>query len=150
MEPWKKRAFAEGNALYHLTADVYRRAALAVGLSDSAFDVLYCLRELGDGCLQKDVCAASFLTKQTVNSSVHKLVREGVIRLETERGRGTHLYLTPLGLTLVKERIDPVIRAEAEAYDVLTREEAEQMLRWSRLYTESLSKKVDELPALGR
>ena len=37
-----------------------------------SFGILYWLDDLGDGCLQRDVCVASGLTKQTVNSSVHK------------------------------------------------------------------------------
>lgn len=46
-------------------------------LSDSAQIVLYTHRELGDGCLQKDICGRCDLTKQTVQSAVCKLEQEG-------------------------------------------------------------------------
>lgn len=35
---------------------IFTRAAVHVGLSDSAFDILYALEAYGDGCSQKDLC----------------------------------------------------------------------------------------------
>ncbi|MFR1493246.1 MAG: MarR family transcriptional regulator [Eubacterium ventriosum] len=43
-----------------------------MGLSDSAFDILYSIVDLGDGCSQSDICKYSCLSKQTVNSSIKK------------------------------------------------------------------------------
>lgn len=145
----QEKALREYNGLYRFSNEIYHDAALAAGLSDSAFDILYCLHDLGDGCLQKDICEASFLTKQTVNTSVHKLVREGFVRLETERGRGTHLHLTKAGRVLVGERIVPVIEREKAAFATMTPEEGDELLRLMRLYLENLRAQVDVLACKG-
>lgn len=145
----QEKALREYNVLYRFSNEIYHDAALAAGLSDSAFDILYCLHDLGDGCLQKDICEASFLTKQTVNTSVHKLVREGFVRLETERGRGTHLHLTKAGRVLVDERIVPVIEREKAAFATMTPEEGDELLRLMRLYLENLRAQVDALACKG-
>lgn len=149
MELRQERALREYNGLYRFSNGIYHDAALALGLSDSAFDILYCLRDLGDGCLQKDICDASYLTKQTVNTSVHKLAREGIVRLEVERGRGTHLYFTKAGRALVEERIAPFVEREKAAFAAMTADESDELLRLSRLYLERLREQVDALAREG-
>ena len=58
--------------------DVYHEVALRMNISDSAFTIFYIIHELGDGCLQKDICREAFANKQTVHSSIQKLEREGI------------------------------------------------------------------------
>lgn len=149
MEERQERALREYNNLYHLESNIYHKAALAIGLSDSAFEVLYSLCDLGDGCLQKDICEASYLSKQTVNTSVHKLERAGILRLEIERGRGTHLYLTQAGRALVNERIVPLTQIEKEAFGALTPQESDELLQLMRRYLERLDDLVDNLHVKG-
>lgn len=139
----QEKALREYNGLYRFSNEIYHEAALAAGLSDSAFDILYCLYDMGDGCSQKDICEASYLTKQTVNSSVHKLVREGVVHLDTEGGRGTRLYLTKSGRALVEARIAPIIEIEKTAFAAMSVEECGELLRLMRLYLGQLREQVD-------
>ena len=68
-----KRSYEEFNQFLREFQDVYDAAALKLGISQSAFDVLWALCECGEGCLQRDICAYAYLGKQTVGSSVHKL-----------------------------------------------------------------------------
>ena len=65
------------NRLYKELDDLYHEIALAMGLSDSAFAVLYMVGTLGDGCLQRDICREAYVSKQTVNSSMRNLERQG-------------------------------------------------------------------------
>ena len=99
MDTRNDRANRKYNNLFRLENELYHDIAVKMGLSDSAFGILYWLDDLGDGCLQRDVCVASGLTKQTVNSSVHKLERTGFVELRVEQGRGTHLHLTAVSYT---------------------------------------------------
>lgn len=140
----QERALREYNNLYRFSNDIYHEVALVMGLSDSAFEILYCMYDLGDGCLQKDICDATYLSKQTVNSSVHKLERAGLVRLEVERGRGTHLYLTQSGRTLVNERIVPFVKREMAAFNAMLPEESEALLRLTRVYLESLREQLEQ------
>ena len=64
MESKQNRALKEFDSLYKMIDDVYHEIALSMDLTDSAFLILYCLLELGDGCSQKDICKL-FLCKMT-------------------------------------------------------------------------------------
>ena len=61
------------NRLVGETDAVYHELANRLGLSDSAFQILYTLRAEGGACPLRDICAFSGLTKQTVNSALRKL-----------------------------------------------------------------------------
>ena len=63
----------EFNRIFKKCNHIYHDIALKLGLSDSGFDILYTLCDIGDGCLQKDICDATMLSKQTIHSSVQKL-----------------------------------------------------------------------------
>lgn len=146
MDARTAHANREYNNLYRLGNELYHNVAVRMGLSDSAFDILYALDGLGDGCLQKDVCTASGLSKQTVNTSVHKLERAGIVELRVERGRGTHLHLTRSDRELVAACIRPVVEAEEAAFAAMSPEECEALLRLSRAYLELLRAQVEALP----
>ena len=68
MESKQNRALKEFDSLYKMIDDVYHEIALSMHLTDSAFLILYCLLELGDGCSQKDICKLYSISKQTVQS----------------------------------------------------------------------------------
>ena len=82
MESKQNRALKEFDSLYKMIDDVYHEIALSMHLTDSAFLILYCLLELGDGCSQKDICKLYSISKQTVNSSVKSLEDKGVLSVK--------------------------------------------------------------------
>ena len=99
--------------------DIYHEVALKMGISDSAFSIFYILHDLGDGCLQKDICYEAFANKQTVNSSIRKLEREGYLYLKQGRGRDKHIFLTETGRQFVERYIVPVVQKENAAFTAL-------------------------------
>ncbi|MCI9168552.1 MAG: MarR family transcriptional regulator [Dorea sp.] len=139
-----KNALKEYNHIYKETNRIYHDIALKLKLSDSAFDILYAVCQLGDGCLQRDICSLSATSKQTINSSIRKLEREGHIILKPGKGRQMHIFLTETGMELAKERIFPVIEIENKVFDSLTEEESRELLRLSRKYIEILEKNAKE------
>lgn len=66
--PYMSSNLREYNRIYKEVNDIYRDAASKFGLSNSVFDILYTICEVGEGCLQKDVCDATFIPKQTGKS----------------------------------------------------------------------------------
>ena len=44
--------------------ELYHKVASKMGISDSAFSIFYTIYDLGDGCLQKDICYEFFANKQ--------------------------------------------------------------------------------------
>ena len=132
------RIFKECNHIYH---DI----ALKLGLSDSGFDILYTLCEIGDGCLQKDICDATMLSKQTIHSSVQKLAKDGYLSLQPGKGRDLHIHLTPAGKALMEEKIAPAIQIENLAFTDMTDDEQAEFLRLNRKYADSLRKHAAQL-----
>lgn len=132
------RIFKECNHIYH---DI----ALKLGLSDSGFDILYTLCEIGDGCLQKDICDATMLSKQTIHSSVQKLARDGYLSLQPGKGRDLHIHLTSAGKALMEEKITPAIQTENLAFTDMSKDEQEEFLRLNRKYIDSLRRHAAQL-----
>lgn len=92
----------EFNRIFKEFNDIYHEVASRLGLSNSAFDIFYAICELGDGCLQRDICKTTYIPKQTVNSSIRNLEREGYLTLVHGKGRNMHIYLTERGKDMLK------------------------------------------------
>ena len=71
----------EYNGLYQSYDDICHDIALAAGLSVTAFQILYYLLENGDGCLQRDICAITYTSKQTIHSAIQRLRDQGILCL---------------------------------------------------------------------
>lgn len=125
--------------------DLYHETALKMGLSDSAFSIFYVLYDLGDGHLQRDICSEAFANKQTVNSSIRKLEKEGYLYLKQGRGRDKHIFLTEKGKHFMERHIIPVVEKENAAFMALQPQEQEEMLRLSQLFLRHLKDRLHEL-----
>ncbi len=125
---------AEYTRLHSEMDGLYHTLAVRAGLSDSALDILYALCVLGDGCLQRDVCALSFTSKQTIHSSIRKLEQDGLLRLQPGQRREVHIRLTPQGSRLIQEKVLPILDLERQAMACLSPEERESFLRLTRQY----------------
>lgn len=101
MESKQNRALKEFDSLYKMIDDVYHEIALSMHLTDSAFLILYCLLELGDGCSQKDICKLYSISKQTVNSSVKSLEDKGVLIRKAGVGRDENFLKNISVLSLI-------------------------------------------------
>lgn len=145
METHITEELREYNRIYKESNELYHGIAKRKGLSDSAFDILYALYVLGDGCQQKDICGYSGTSKQTIHSSVRKLEREGILRLEPGPGRGVRVYPTAQGRALMERKIAPVAAAESRAFLCLNEEERQTFLRLARMYTAALQKECRDL-----
>ena len=125
--------------------DGYHEVSVRHGVNDSAFDILYSIYELGDGCLQRDICKVSYLAKQTVHSAIRKLEQEGLIRLEQGKGRQMHIRLTEKGQDKISQFIVPIVRCEEEAFQSFSEEEMLQMLSLYERYTNALRKGLQNI-----
>lgn len=143
--PYMSSNLKEYNRIYKEVNEIYHEIAAKFGLSNSAFEILYTICEVGDGCLQRDVCDASFLPKQTVNSSIRKLEQSGCVTLSDGKGRSRHIHLTESGHTLLKETIFPIIEAENDAFTELSQEECELLLKLHGKYIAALKEKFSRL-----
>lgn len=135
----------EYNHLYKEMNNIYHEAARRLNLSDSALDILYAIYDMGDNCLQRDICKSSCLPKQTIHSSIRKLEQSGYLTLTPGKGRSMHIHLTASGQQLIKEKLLPLIRIENGAFEDMSTEERSQLLLLSQKYTKALQTRLSTL-----
>lgn len=140
------QALARFNSIYRRSDQLYHDIALRLGLSDSAFEVLYALAFYGESCTQQQICTCVYLSKQTVNSTVAKLCSEGYLELRDGKGRSRSVHLTEKGRELVDERIRPVIAAECQAFSQVDPVRLEAALSGYEYYLTAFEGLASDLP----
>lgn len=92
-QPYMSDKLVAFNHIYKEYNIIYHDAAMRLGLSNSEFDTLYAICELGDGCKQSDICRTTFIPKQTVNSAIRSLQKKEYLTLASGKGR-EHAHLS--------------------------------------------------------
>ncbi len=134
------------NRLVGETDAVYHELANRLGLSDSAFQILYTLRAEGGACpLLRDICAFSGLTKQTVNSALRKLEAEGSVTTESSGARHKTVTLTPKGAELAEKTVAKVIEIENEILGSWPAEDLEKYIRLTEEFLVSVRARAQEV-----
>lgn len=129
---------AELNALYH-------NASLKLGLTDSASIVLYTIYDNGENCLLSEIYKQSGISKQTVNSAIRNLEKEGVIFLEQHSGRAKKVVLTDLGKDYVQKTVARLFNAEAAAFSSWKEDEINAHIGFMEKYIDSFREQVKKL-----
>ena len=144
------RAYEALDSFWREQNQLYRDVATSFGISESAFSILYAIFLAGEkGVSQRDICVQMCIGKQTVNSSIHKLEREGVVVLKSGLGRrGLLAHLTPVGLELAERTIAPMIEAELAALREFDDRELELSLLLGRRYTDALRSHFADIPGV--
>lgn len=88
MEEESRKSFAQitlYNQLIKEMDDLYRVYAKNCNLSETAFWILYCIREREkEAFTQREICDYWFYTPQTVNSALKNMTEEGLLILRAE------------------------------------------------------------------
>ncbi len=129
---------AEIDALYH-------RAARQLNLTDSTLRVLYMLHESGDVCMLADIYKRSGVSRQTINSAIRSLEQRGIVCLTQAGGKRKRVCVTPDGRAFVRSAIDPLFRAERDAYASWTPAEIDDYVRLTEKYTEAFRAQLETL-----
>ncbi len=107
--------------------NLYQTLLMSKNLSDSEYIVMFAILSLGEGCLQKDIAANSFMSKKTINATIKKFQKEEIITLKAGKYPNMHIYLTEKGKKYITEKVIPVIEVEnvvlnsmsTDAFDIL-------------------------------
>ena len=110
-----ERERKEQNAIYHA-------AAAKFGLTDTELWVLYCISEPDEDRTQQDLCRRGFYAKQTINTAITGLAKDGLVELIPIPGTRNH-NLTPAGRELAARTALPLKAAEEAAYGRFSEEE---------------------------
>lgn len=135
------------NYLMTETDAAYHDAALRLGLSDSAMQILYtvCDYEEGDYCPLQEVCRRTGISKQTINSAIRKLEAEGIIYLEPVGAKSKNLRLTSEGKSLANRTVRKIIQIENSIMESWPREDVEKYLELTERYLVSFQEQVREI-----
>lgn len=124
---------------------VYHKAALKLGLSDSALAVLYTICGEGSPCRISLIRRLAGMSKQTVNSALRKLENDGIIRLEAVDGKQKSAALTDKGREFAENTVARVITAENRIFESWTEQERENYIRLTQRYLNDFRSAVENL-----
>ena len=126
---------------------LYHAYAKSVGLTDTAFWLLYTLYESDRPCTQKDLGEVCFYAPQTINSAMKALEDKGLIRLELapESRKNKHVLLTNTGEKLLKQKIAPLVQAEERSFDRLTEQERKALLGLTEKHIGLLQEEINRI-----
>lgn len=118
------------NGLYKESNGLYHRLARHFGLSDSAFWILYTLREAGGCVSQSQLCGDLYLSKQTVLSALKQLEQGGYLQLENlpNNRKNKRVRVTDQGEQLLCQVADPVFAMEERAFLRLSPQQRQALL----------------------
>ncbi len=134
------------NVLWKEQDDIYRGIAKALGMNESVFWILYCLRGSGENVTQSFMCSMMLEPKQTINTALKKMESDGLIFFsDSGDKRSKYIYLTEKGAALAKNTVDRVIVAERTAMEMMTEDEQRQFLELFRKYNDCLKEKMGEI-----
>lgn len=126
---------------------VYHNYAKSCGLSDMAYWILYSIAESDEYFTQRDFCNNWFFAPQTVNSALKDLVKNDIIFLEQvpENRKNKLIKPTENGKRFIESVITPLINAECESFEALSKDECGIMLSATQKYMSALKDKISSL-----
>lgn len=139
------RQMQEFTAIYKETDAIYSGFAKRSGLSDCAFWLMYSLYEANGQCTQKEICGQWTMSKQTVNSALKGLEKNGYIVLtssDTDK-RSKHIELTDKGIQFARENIGIVFELEQRVFQKMSDDERKAMLESNRRYQALLREEAE-------
>ena len=135
------------NRTFKQTNEIYARLARAYGLSESAFWILYLMREGEREYAQSEIGRALLISRQTVNSALKNLQSAGYVWLEPAVGDGKKkwLRLTEAGERFARQTIDRVLEMEMRALEKFSPEDRELFLTLNERYVHQLRQQTGEM-----
>ncbi len=125
--------------------NLYHEVAVKLGLSNTTMTILYVLSQNNGSCVQRDIYHLTGLTRQTVNSAVRKLVKDGILATTAGEGRTVNITLTPAGCELAKKTVYRILQMEDEIFESWSDEEIDFYLKLTERYRDQMREKIEVL-----
>lgn len=133
------------NYLIGETDAAYHELALTFGLSDSVMRILYAICDMGDPSPLAMICRRSGLSKQTVNSALRHLEKDGIVYLEQRDAKHKNVRLTDAGKALADRTARQVLEAENTIFSEWPTADREQYLALTERFLVGLREKTKEI-----
>ena len=124
---------------------VYHEMALKFGQSDSVMNIIYTICDYGESCPLQEICRRSGISKQTINSALRKLEREGIVYSEQAGVKGKNVCLTEKGKELVGDTAVRVIEAENGILASWPEEDVKRYLELTERFLVGIKEKAKEI-----
>ena len=147
MEAGTEKRYQEFISASKEVDDLYHMLALKFNLSDSAMWILCTMREANRELTQSEIAQEMSMSRQTVNSAIKNLVKQGYLRLEAVSGdrRNKTLSFTEEGEIFVKRTVDRVLSLEHQVFENLEVEEQEKITQILRKYTRFMKEGAEKI-----
>lgn len=133
------------NQLLKECDNIYHEVAVRAGLSDCAFWILHALWEADHTFTQSEIGDNASLSRQTVNSALKKLKKDGYLILEKISGKmGKSILLTEKGEQFASTHIAPIAAAEERVCAQFTQQEQDVFLATFRTLVHRLKTEITE------
>ncbi len=142
MKPIHTKEMAEVNRLYKETDSIYTKYAATHGISTTTLCVLYSLYTAETPCTQTQLVEDWGIPMQTINSCLKAQEKSESVRLDFMEGsrKNKQICLTQQGEKMAGKIIAPIVCAENEAFEALTTEEQQSLLRITQKHNALLKK----------
>lgn len=124
---------------------VYHDLSFRLGMSDSVSKILYTICDAGVSCPLHLICQRTGLSKQTVNSALRKLEREGLVYLQAAGARSKTVCLTQEGDRFCDGTARQILRMENQVLDAWSQEEVQQYLGLTERFLPELREKAQSV-----
>ncbi len=120
---------------------LYHEIAMHQGFSDSAHAILYTICFSGkDRCPIHDICLYSGISKQTINSSLRKLEKDGVVYLRNVDGRSKEVVLTEKGKEICSRTVCQLLDAEDSLLQKWSNEDLAKYIELSERFLSDITR----------
>ena len=134
------------NIFYKRNEKMYHDIAVKLGISDTVFWIFHSICEYGDTFNQKLLVDYLCSPKQTINSAITNLIKDGYMSIKCEEDKKCkELVLTDKGTEFCESKILPIVKAENEAYAKFSKEELELFFKVLDTKYEIIKESADKL-----
>lgn len=135
----------ELNQLLKKMDNIYNKLAKSSRISDTAFWIIYTIKNEEEAYKQKDLCNMWFYSKQTINSSLKKLEEQDIIQLISVPGnkKDKKVILTEYGKQIAKELIEPVNEIEKKSLKKIKKRR--EFLNLFKNYIETMEEETQKI-----
>lgn len=126
-------------------SDSVHQAALKMGMSDSVMFMMYIVYQGGGRCPLHDIRKNTGISKQTLNSALRKLEKDGIIFLEQSGGKTKTVCFTVKGRDYAANTAGRLFDAECSVFMHWTQEEIDSYMHLTAKYNSDLKRQTEAL-----
>ena len=148
IDPWERNIDWQLLIAFSHSNRAITRLTRAVGLTPGQPKILQYLTT-HNGCTQKEICDSWSYSRQTINTALKNLERQGILCLKTAEGnrKNKRIYFSREGKAFADRVVAPFVRAELLSLERLGDREREQLTRLNERRTEYFRQELEEAMA---